>query len=422
MILKLWDDAPILLISAPPGNQSETLNESALMTNRPPKSTQNWFERNPKKTIALGLLLLLLATTYGAEKSLAYINHTHNLVLFTERRYINLREILPGVDAVDVPPERAVRTSDGLVQKPYRVRTDANGFMLPYNHYAKPDLTLVFLGGSTVACIYVDEDQRYPYLVGQLLEQKTDKKITSINSGVGGNNSLHSLDILLNKIIPLKPNVVVMMHNINDLVTLIYDQTYWGKNPTRQPIVNFYFYKNLTGLKAISTLARDTYIPNLHAATRLLSHKIFGKKVQDQDDEFAYIRGKKLTIDAAAILAEFRMNLQTFINICRARRITPVLMTQFNRYKPQPDPKVLAAMQGFASDSGISVSQFMELYARFNETIREVGRQNGVQVMDLANLIPQDSKYIYDVVHLNTQGSQLAAQVISDQLQPLVPR
>lgn len=386
------------------------------------KTRQSWFERNPKKSIVLLLFMFLLAATYGAEKLLAYINQVHHLVVFTDRRYINLREILPYVDTVDVPPDKAIRTSDGLVQKPYRVRTDANGFMLPYNHYEKPDLTLVFLGGSTVACIYVDEDSRFPYLVGQLLQEKTGKKITSINSGVGGNNSLHSLDILLNKIIPFKPGAVVMMHNINDLVALIYDKTYWGKNPTRKPIVNFYFYKSFTGLKALTTMARDMYIPNLHAAVRILSHKISGKKAKDPDDEFAYIRGKKLTIDEAAIIDEFKMNLLTFINICRARKITPVLMTQFNRYKANPDPKVLTAMQGFSSDSGISVEQFMALYAKFNEAIREVGQDNGVQVIDLANLIPQDKKYIYDVVHLNTQGSQLAAQVISERLQPLVPK
>jgi lysophospholipase L1-like esterase len=386
------------------------------------QSPPNWFERHPKKTIAGLVLILMLAATYGAEKLLAYINHTHNLVLFTEKRYINLREILPGVDTVDVPPDKAVRESDGLIQKPYRVRTDARGFMLPYKRYEKPDLTLVFLGASTTACIYVEEENRFPYLVGNLLAQATGKKITSINSGVGGNNSLHSLDILLNKIIPVRPDVVVMMHNINDLVALIYDGTYWSKNPTRAAIVDFSFYKNLTGLKALATLARDLYIPNLHAATRILSRKIFGKKVKDPDDEFAYIRGKKLTVDEAAILDEFKMNLNTFISICRARRITPVLMTQFNRYKINPDPKVLKAMEGFQSDAGISVSKFIELYARFNQAIREVGQEHGVLVIDLAALIPQDKQYLYDVVHLNTRGSQLAAQLISERLQPLVPR
>jgi hypothetical protein len=391
------------------------------MTEQPGQSPPNWFERHPKKTIAGLVLILALAATYGAEKLLAYINHTHNLVLFNERRYINLREILPLIDTVDVPPDKAVRESDGLIQKPYRVRTDARGFMLPYNRYEKPDLTLVFLGGSTVACIYVEEENRFPYLAGNLLEQKTGKKITSINSGVGGNNSLHSLDILLNKIIPIRPDVVVMMHNINDLVALIYDRTYWSKNPTRAAIVDFSFYKNLTGLKALTTMARDLYIPNLHAATRILSKKIFGKQVKDPDDEFAYIRGKKLTVDEAAILDEFKMNLNTFINICKARRITPVLMTQFNRYKANPDPKVLKAMQGFQADSGIAVGEFIALYARFNQAIREVGQEQGVTVIDLAALIPQDKQYMYDVVHLNTRGSQLAAQLISERLEKQVP-
>ena len=49
-----------------------------------------------------------------------------------------------------------------------------------------------------------------------------------------------------------------------------------------------------------------------------------------------------------------------------------------------------------------------------------MGRSNGVLVIDLARLIPQESEYMYDVVHLKTAGSQLAARIISEQLQPLV--
>ena len=309
----------------------------------PQQDQKNWFEANPKKTLVLIFLTFLVAATWAAEKVLAYRNHSQKLVLFTERRYINLREFQPSMDVVDLPTDKSVRESDGLVKKGYRVRTDANGFILPENRYPDPDLTLVFLGGSTVACLYVEEEERYPYLVGNLLEKATGKKVTSYNSGVGGNNSLHSLDILLNKLIPLKPDAVVMMHNINDLVSLIYDRTYWSNNPTRAPIIDYKLYNNLTGMKAIATLARDTYIPNLHLAFRSLSKKVgmlLGKKAGDPEDEFAQVRGRKITFDAARILDEFQMNLQTFINICRARRITPVLMTQFNRYKSDPDEKI----------------------------------------------------------------------------------
>ena len=129
---------------------------------------------------------------------------------------------------------------------------------------------------------------------------------------------------------------------------------------------------------------------------------------------------KRSSSTAAQILDEFKMNLQTFINICTARRITPVLMTQFNRYKADPDPKIKEAMQGFEKDSKISAQQFKEIYDKFNEAVVEVGHNNGVLVIDLAHLVPQESEYMYDVVHLKTAGSELAARIISEKLQPLV--
>lgn len=383
----------------------------------PTTEKRNWFERNPKKTLGLMVLVLLVAAIYGAEKILGAINQSKRMVLFTERRYINLREFLPLIDVVYVPPEKDLREADGLVKKEYRVRTDAHGFILPYHHYDRPDLTLVFLGGSTTVCMFMAEEERFPWLVGNFLEQHTGKKVTSYNGGVGGNNSLHSLNVLLNKVIPLKPDMVIMMHNINDLVALMYDQTYWSKNPSRAPIVDFYFYKNLRGFKALATMARDLYIPNLHVATRLLSKKIFGK-AKDPDDEFAHVRGKKLELNKAQLLDEFTMNLQTFINICRARRITPVLMTQFNRYRENPDEKIRMAMGGFEAEAKIPFREFKDIYDRFNEAIRETGRRNNVLVIDLARLIPQEKEFMYDVVHLTTAGSRLAAHLISEHLQP----
>jgi lysophospholipase L1-like esterase len=389
------------------------------MTADQQRPATSWFERNPKKTLGLVLFLLLLGLTFAAEKILAYINRSHHLVLFTERRYINLRECLPGIDVVEVPPAKALRESDDLVRQEYRIRTDADGFVLPYHKYEKPDKTLVFLGGSTVLCLYVEEENRFPYLVGNLLERETGKKITSLNGGVGGNNTLHSLNLLVNKVIPRRPDLVILMHNINDLACLMYDKTYWSQNPSRSPIVEFTFYKNLKGLQALATLARDIYIPNLHVATRTLRKKILGA-FKDPDDEFAHARGRRLELDSEAMAAEFRLNLQTFINICRARGITPVLMTQFNRYRANPDGKVKEALEKFEKDTGVPAQEFVAAYQRLNQATLEVARAKGVLAIDLARDIPQEKQYMYDVVHLNTAGSRLAARLISEKLRPLV--
>ena len=48
--------------------------------------------------------------------------------------------------------------SDSLAQKPYVLRVDRQGFIMPSKIHDHPDLTIAFLGGSTTECIYVDEN------------------------------------------------------------------------------------------------------------------------------------------------------------------------------------------------------------------------------------------------------------------------
>ena len=71
-------------------------------------------------------------------------------------------------------------------------------------------------------------------------------------------------------------------------------------------------------------------------------------------------------------------------------------------------------------DTGISYQRFKELYDAFNDTIREVGRKNQVMVIDLAREVPPDKKYLYDLVHFNDAGSQLAAGIIAARLKGII--
>ena len=73
--------------------------------------------------------------------------------------------------------------------------------------------------------------------MGRRLEEALTVKVNSYNAARSGNNSLHSINILLHKLMPLKPDIVVMMHNINDLVALLYEQTYWNNNASRRVMV-----------------------------------------------------------------------------------------------------------------------------------------------------------------------------------------
>ena len=113
---------------------------------------------------------------------------------------------------------------------------------------------------------------------------------------------------------------------------------------------------------------------------------------------------------------EFAMNLKTFISICKDRNITPVLMTQSSRLKNNPDNIVKELMGKIEIDYGINYQEYQEIFNLFNQIIREIGVKNNILVIDLAQKIPQEKEYMYDIMHLNNNGSKYTAEIISEKL------
>jgi lysophospholipase L1-like esterase len=299
------------------------------------------------------------------------------------------------------------------------LRVDRQGFIMPSKVHDHPDLTIAFLGGSTTECTYVDEDNRFPYLAGRLIEQQTGLKVNSYNAGRSGANTLHCLNILMNKVVSLNPDIVVLMENINDLAILMYEKTYWNTNPSRSPIL-----ERLPNFKTVGQDLRQTFysvrdltFPNLSRELK----KMFSFRRQGKGDEFQGVRGQKITIDQDLLVREFSLNLQTFINICRARGITPVLMTQASRLTDHPDPPIKKIMYQLEISQGITYGDFKRAFDRLNQTIRDVGAKNQVRVIDLAREIPPVKENICDVAHFNDQGSRLVAARLAAGLAPVIP-
>jgi hypothetical protein len=277
-------------------------------------------------------------------------------------------------------------------------------------------LTLVFLGGSSTACGYMNEEDRFPYAAGRLVEKDTGLKTNSFNSGVGGNNSMHSLNILFNKVIPLKPEFAFLCHNINDLTTLLLEGSYWSANPSRSNLVTV--KPSISGsLKEI----RDLLIPHLSREVNQLSRELKQKfrqphKKAPGEDEFARVRDKKIQVDEAALRQSFRNNLQLFIDLCRLQQIRPILLTQASRLKEHPDPVILTSLQDLEKLQGLSYLEYKKLFAAFNEEIRAVAKKNVILVIDLASRIPPEKEYLYDIVHFTAPGSRQAAELIAGDL------
>ena len=354
------------------------------------------------------------------EKFLAY-RAQPNIYYPGIKRYVKLRESRPLYSDVIIPPQTTMDISDTLVQKGYKFRIDENGFIMPSKIHDNPQLTLVFLGGSTTECSYVDEENRFPYLVGRLVEKKTGLRTDSYNAGKGGNTSLHSLDVLLNKVIPVKPDVAIMMHNVNDLAVLIFEKTYWTKNPYRSPLeeIKPSFKTAIKNVEESFHMMRDLTIPHLSRQLKNFYHYTIGRLFRT--DEFKQARGRKIQVDKAILVSEFSMNLQTFINICRARKITPTLMTMPNRLKDHPDPFTRSIVRNTVeTGSGLNYEDFKGLFDLFNQTIREVAAANSVLVIDLDRKVPKEKELMYDFVHLNDAGSKYVSDIVAAELYPVV--
>ena len=294
----------------------------------------------------------------------------------------------------------------------YHASIDKDGFIEPSKIHDEPEKVLLFLGGSTTECITVDENKRYPYLVGRMLEESSGYKINSYNAGVGGGNSHNSIDTLLHKGLEVEPDVTVLHHNVNDLIQLLqwggYSYTEWG-----EPL-DFY-YMQTAGNVPIggSVFARlqgtmKQWFPGIISRINSLKQTETGyTRVSDYNEE--------------DILLKFENNLEMFIAVCEVNGITPVLMTQASRMNEQPDDLIAQLYEACGGYwVGIDYNEFYAMWLDMNQVIRDVAEENDIVCIDLANEIGSTEGNFYDMVHYTDEGSEKAADVIYKELYNII--
>ena len=203
----------------------------------------------------------------------------------------------------------------------------------------------------------------------------------------------------------MEPDAVVMMHNWNDLSVLMYRETTWTtKIPGRNTIVR---RKKRLGPRDLARLTIETLFPNVLARVT---------KPGAAFDEFNELKGTGLQVDREFIHSEMRKSLETFIAICKIRGIRPVLMTQANRLKEEPDELVRGAVKRIEDQFVIDYAGYRELYNSCNQLIRDIGAESDTLVIDLDSRVPKESEYMYDMCHFNDTGSRFVAEIIAEEL------
>ena len=320
-------------------------------------------------------------------------------------KYIKWRLHEPNISRVVSPDKEYLSKVDGVVLKSARYRTDDMGFIVSTQYHKEPELNIIFLGGSTTECIYVEESKRFPSLVGEQLTKDFNVKSNSFNGGRSGNASVHSINNMWNVAMKKNPDYVVWMHNINDLVTLIHTNSYWSDNSSRNLIADYGGYDVFKHIKN-KTFPRlyDLISPGIKRVKRAIS--------TNQPDEFAGVRNVQFKGNFDDMKRQFESNLKIFISMAKQHGVTPIIMTQPNRFVANPNDMVLADLTKISS-KGISYEQWKYYYSEFNQSIRDVSEKAQVLLIDLDSHVPKNNSYMYDAVHLTDKGSELVADIVT---------
>lgn len=358
---------------------------------------QNRFENNPRAVMGLLYGLLTLALLVGA---FFLVKAVRDEAKRGVERYIVMRERRPDSDIPQTPGKDHAAQADGLERRPYPFRVDSDGYLIPSQVHEKPDATVVFLGGSTTECMYMEEQERFPYLTGRKLEQALGLKVNTLNGGVSGNNTMHALLLLQGKVLARKPEAVVLMECVNDINFLMVLGSYWTPHATR-------------GIAHDKEYGWAKTLILKYLTKRPPMGKLSG-------DEFEQYRGRKAALDMERIAGDYRKNLELFVFLCRQHGIKPVLMTQFNRITENPDENIKRMMLPNLETYGLTYAEYRAAYRRLLDTMRAVAAEQQVGLIDLDQLVPKTSEYMNDSVHLNARGAALASDIVAGRLPGLL--
>lgn len=269
-------------------------------------------------------------------------------------------------------------------------KTDKLNYIEPSFRFDNPDFTVVFMGESTTECAAVQEKKRFPFLISKYLEAK-GLKVNTLNIARGGGTLHDSINILFNHVVLNSPNAIVLMHAVNDIGVLKKGKPYqsrMGHDIGLNDIAK-YSLQLLSIHFSIGGFLREKATVN-----NFLPIKIPQNSHCD-----------KCKVDPKPFIAR----LKIFIAMCQAFDIIPVLVTE-----------PLAIEMKNELTPAWTDENCQKL---FNNCIREVSKNNNVDLIDLSLLISKVAtntdklrKIFYDGIHVTDYGSKLYASYISENL------
>lgn len=289
-------------------------------------------------------------------------------------------------------------------------------------------LSIIAMGGSTTECYYLSDGKSWPERLGLHLRSAM-AHVWVNNAGMDGQTTFGHQKLLEQHVAGLKPKVITIMAGINDKALAAASLYDGNVRPNAGPPGGF---KD----RMVWTLSRHSELFALGlAATR--SFRATKGGVGHGNIDFAASSHTDVSPEAeAAILAAhqpflpaYRQRLEQLVATARESGIEPILITQTAMWGEGRDPTTGQIIDQWTTGSerladgtvvAVNARVSWHVVEAYNDVMRQVGHDAGVHVADLAHLLPKNTLYFYDWMHMSNAGADTVARILAADLCPVL--
>ena len=269
-------------------------------------------------------------------------------------------------------------------------------------------IRIMFYGGSQVFDSPANLGHDWPHRVEGLLKKAGHSSVQVINAGTPGHASFDSVGRFLSEGHVFLPDYVVLCNAWNDLK---------------------YFSSNQTILREFKPFddREDPRISYRNWLDRFLSERSqlylhlrgrYFKAVMKLGEEGVEASGKlsaQFTDDA---VSQYRLDVESFVDMVRNAGARPVLMTQPRLITADNTPEQRTHI-GYNS-AGLTHEALVKAFAATDQVIHEVAQMKHVPLVEASEAMTGHQEYFFDHVHLLDEGSRELARLTAVKLEELL--
>lgn len=271
---------------------------------------------------------------------------------------------------------------------------------------------ILCLGGSTTECLYLDDRECWPDLLGKCLRESVAQNIWVGSAAVTDFASGHHERFLEQSRIVSAVDCVIVLVGANDVARMIFGLDAGDASPPfwlRLRAIEF--LKQIWNVRLGKGLIVDYDGTVLLGKRRL---REIGPPLGELDEKRA--------------LNAYADRLRRLVQAARRRGVRLVLVTQpvlwdyqlpalvqerllLARMKPQP-----------RAWAYLRPGTLRDAMDRFNLRLKAVAAESGAEIIDAAPQMSSAANYFYDDYHFSEQGCREFARLLCDHLSPTIPK